>query len=286
MSFPNLIDSFYKHFNEQETSEYNPKDPHFAPSYLANCGRQTYYKKTNTKPSDPISDTSLFKMHFGKIQHQGLQDILVKMPGYKIVEMEKENDIEYQGLKFKYFIDCIIEWGEDVTEGMNVFGKTEQYIIEIKTIFGRAVDFIKKEPKEDHMLQTLSYMGFKKIKKAIILYIDRGSGYQVQHNIESNGDLTLNGKEINHYRKIWADKIHELSWVKAAILAEQLYARQYNIVIKKINGSLVFDFQKDSVKYKSDWQCTYCQYKTECWQEVIGGMAKKGRNFYIGGKYE
>lgn len=271
MSFPNLIDSFYRHFSEQEVSKYDPKDPHFAPSYLANCGRQTYYKKTNTKPSDPISDTAFFKMHFGKLQHQGLQDILVKMPGYKVVEMEKENNIEYQGLKFKYFIDCIVEW------------ESEQYIIEIKTVFGRGMDSVKDEPKENDILQTLSYMGFKKIKKAIILYIDRGSGYQVQHDIESNGDLLLNGKEVNKYRNSWKVKIDYLKVIKQLIVKNILPERDYQIVIKKTNGNMTFSFQKDGIKYKSDWQCTYCQYKTKCWKEVIDGM--EGYSFYIDGKY-
>jgi len=255
IQFPNIKKGYYDFFEATEEKKDIKDIPTFAPSYLTKCGRQLYYQKTGQQPSNPIDLSSRFKMYLGTLAHEGLQKIMRQIGC--VVESELHHDIEYDGLEFNYFIDLVIEYNN------------EKFIIEIKTIYGRGFDSIKEQPKEDHLLQTCSYMAFEKIKKAIILYVGRDNGFMIQHNIESNDNLTLNNFPINEFRTKWVKNIERLKRIKQNIIDKKLPGRDYERVFKNFNGNLSENFQKDNVKYKTNWNCDYCQYKDLCWEKEL-----------------
>ena len=266
----NFAKIFYDHFEEKDGERKKSDGVTFAPSYLNQCARQIFYKKTNHTQSNPIDLPSRFKMHFGTVQHEGLQKILIEKG--LMIECEEHKQIDYAGVTFNYYLDGIVMDGD------------EKAILEIKTIYGRAFDFVKEAPKDDHMMQVLSYMAFEDIKKAYVVYIGRDNGLIRQHVIESNGDLLLNGKEINQWRGIWKDKVGRLAGLKKNIEAGEIPDRDFSVVMKKYGNEISYEFTKEKVKYKTDWQCSYCQWKDACWKSEIEQMNEK--SFYINGEFE
>ena len=138
MKFPNLPEIFYDYFQKDD----KPREPQeqitFAPSYLSSCLRQTYYRKIGQKPSNPISGPAYFKMHFGTIQHTELQRILNEL-GY-LVSAEEHKTVVYEGLTFNYFYDGILTY-----DG-------QQFLMEIKTKYGRGIDFVKEHPDDKDVI--------------------------------------------------------------------------------------------------------------------------------------
>jgi hypothetical protein len=264
----NFAKIFYDHFESTDRTREKQEAVTFAPSYLNDCGRKIFWKKTGTEPSNPIDLPSRFKMHFGSIQHQGLQDIL-KEEGL-LIESEVHRVAEYDGLTFNYYLDGIVRDGDS------------EAILEIKTIYGRAFDFVKDAPKEDHMLQVLSYMAFTGIKKAYVVYIGRDNGLIRQHEIKSNGDLLLNGAVVNEWRETWKNKINRLISLKKSIEDGTLPGRDFKAVMKN-RGDIYFEFTKDKEKYKTSWQCSYCAYFNKCWASELEEIKK--HQFYIDGKF-
>lgn len=265
----NLIDSLYRYFEEQEKVR-EPQDKiTFAPSYLNACGRQIFYKKTGQTPTNPPDLPARFKMHFGTLMHTEIQRMLSEI-GH-LESFEEFRTTEYEGLVFNYFYDGIL----------NVEG--ERHIMEIKTIYGAGFDAIKENPKEDHLIQAVSYMVFEKIPRAVILYIGRDNGYMVQHHLRAeNKTLFVNDKDTN-YLRLWKDKIQKMKELVLMIEAGVLPERDFQIVLKNSKGIITDNFQYKNEKYKSDWNCNYCSFKDLCWQKEFEQI--KNHNFYIGGQF-
>lgn len=265
----NLVDTLYNHFQSVERPREKQAHITFAPSYLSDCARKIFYSKTAVAPSNPPDLPALLKMHMGKVQHTEIQKILNELGALESFEEAKR--IEYQGLTFNYFYDGIL----------NVDGL--RYIMEIKTIYGAGFEAVRESPKDEHIIQALSYMVFEKIPQAIILYIGRDNGYMVQHELKAeNKILFINGKETDYLKK-WSDRIQRMKLMKDHIEQGLLPERDFTIVMKNSKGVISEQFQKDNKKYKSDWQCSYCSFKDLCWKEEIEQMAN--HNFFIDGKF-
>jgi len=271
-NFPNLADTFYNYFQNREHKG-SPDDGTitFAPSYLMDCSRKIYYKKTGEVESNPIDLPALFKMHFGTLQHEGLQNILIELG--MLIECEDLKKAEYDGLTFYYKLDSIINWNG------------EKVIVEIKTVYAAGFDSVVDRPKDDHLVQALSYMAFEGIKKAIIVYVGRDNGLIRQYCIESGENLLLNGAVINDYRPIWKSRIEAMKTLKDDIENKQLPLREYNIVMKSTPNGISYMFTKDKIKYKGNWQCSYCSFKDKCWREEIEKMQSGKYSFYIDGEF-
>lgn len=278
-NFPNIVDKFYRHFEQERT--YEKQDPvTFAPSYLSSCKRQIFYKKTGTKPSNPIDLAGYFKMDVGKVVHERLQGILKGLG--MLVSAEEHRTIEYKGLTFNYYYDGTIEH-----EG-------ERILVEIKTVYAAGFRAVENAPKDDHIFQTLSYMMFEKIPRAIILYVGRDNGYMIQHNIRyfnnkktGKQNLFVNntkgGHDITQYLSWWLQKVNSLVALKPMIEKGTLPERDFEIVMKNLGKEISFAFQKDGEKYKGDYQCSYCQWKNKCWASELQEIKK--HKFYIGGEF-
>jgi len=267
-----LKEKIYDYFLEKEKEAKAQKEITFAPSYFNACRRQIFYKKTGIEPSNKITESAYFKMALGDSSHVKIQQIISDLKNVKMLEYEKEKTIDFVGLIFNYRVDGIIEINN------------EKYILEIKTIYGAGFKYIENEPKKEHLLQMYLYMNFEKIRKGILLYVGRDNGFMVEYIYDINQMKDIENETRN--------KIKELKELKKMIEGKKIPDRDYQIVIKN-NGitdtvtgelNLSFEFTKNKIKYKSDWQCNYCQWRDLCWKEELEKI--KNYKFYIGGKYE
>lgn len=266
MNLPNI---FYTYFQKPQ-KEPKQGEATFAPSYLSNCVRQTYYKKTGEPSSNPIDLPALLKMQFGTVIHNELQRILKEKGILK--SFEEFKTAQYHGLTFHYFYDGIIHDGLDLA------------IIEIKTVYANGFRSVEKEPKPDHVLQCLSYMIFEKLNKAYILYAGRDNGYLLQYGLKLVGNiLFVNGKKTDYFNQ-WEQRIGAMKLLKKAIETKAVPNQEYQIVMKKDND-ISFEFTKEKQKFKSDWQCSYCGFKDKCWAKEIAQLKEGENRFYINGKF-
>lgn len=274
----NIPEIIYNSFKQREAKVPNGQI-NFAPSYLSDCRRKIYYSKIGETPSNPVELPSLLKMEWGNILHDDIQQ---RIKGNGILEsFEEWREAEYQGLKFIYRYDGIL----------NVEGK--RIVLEIKTVYASGYKSIESAPKTEHILQAISYMVFEKIDAAIILYAGRDNGYIKQHTVEmvtvedSEGlptqAINVNGMDTD-FMTVWRGKVGNMRELKYKIEHKQLPDRDFSIAMKHDKGVITEDFQKDSVKYKSDWHCSYCGFKDLCWAKEFEEIKK--HRFFINGEFK
>ncbi len=259
----NLVDIIYQSFAKEKKDKEPSELVTFAPSYLSNCGRAIFYKKTGEKPTNPPDLPALLKMGWGDILHDDIQARLSKL-GY-LESFEEAKTAEYEGLTFNYFYDGILN-----VDGMRA-------IMEIKTVYASGYKSIENGAKEEHILQLISYMVFEGIADGIILYGGRDNGFLKQYEFN-----LLDLQENTKYYDLWKSKVEKMKGLKKQIEARELPQRDFQIVMK--NGAeIAFDFQKDNVKYKTDWRCSYCNFFDKCWKSEKEQIKK--HKFYINGVF-
>jgi len=247
-----LKGKIYNYFQSKESKREISKEITFAPSYFTSCKRQIFYKKIGQEASNPISEASYFKMALGSSSHEKIQDIL-KDIGI-LQECEDMKTIDYKGLTFNYRLDGIVE----------IEGK--KYIIEIKTVYAAGFRSIEEKPKSDHFIQLQCYLNFENIEDGLILYVGRDNGFIVEHYIKRDSQFVDN-------------KIDELKELKKMIEKKELPDKDFQIQLKNTGEGISEYFTKDKIKYKSNWQCSYCAYHDKCWSKELQEI--KNNKFYI-----
>lgn len=244
-----LKEIIYDYFLEKSKKEKKGKKGiNFAPSYLNACKRQIAYKKINIDPSNPLENHAYVKFEMGNAVHESIQTVLQKKCLW--IEGEDFKEIEWYGLEWMYRIDGKIKI------------KEKEYICEIKTVYNTGYKSIEEKAKPEHELQLLMYMLFEKVENGMILYIGRDNGFMIEYN------YTLD-KLFKKYQEFLLNKTKELAQLKADIENKVIPMQDYNICMKNNNGIISFSFQKDKIKYKTDWQCSYCQWKSLCWENEL-----------------
>ncbi len=273
-----IIYKFYEKKNEEYKKEYSKRDKlYLSPSGLTACKRALFYKYTDTEPSDPITIHANLKMDMGTTIHERIQNIL-KMQGiYESGEEYKQGQID--NLNFNYRVDGRLKFSQ-----FNA-------LFELKTVYASGYNTIEKEPKEAHIFQVLAYMKMENYDKAILLYLGRDNGHMVEYLIElekdEKGENLLIGKVLrNDILKNFYGKLHELQIFQFQLQKRVLPPRDYKIVMKKYKDKILEKFTKDKIKYKTDWQCSYCQYKNLCWGKEIEEFKKSEDDFFIPNKEE
>jgi hypothetical protein len=252
----NLIYEYFKKENEART----PQDSvTFAPSYFTSCKRQVFYKKTGTEVSNPIDEAAYFKMALGTASHEKIQSIISKLG--ILQECEDMKTIEWNGSTWNYRIDGIVE----------IDGK--RYVLEIKTVYGTGFRYIEEKPKENDFMQIQLYMLFENIADGLILYVGRDNGFMIEHYVKSTPGVQEQLK----------NKGNELIKLKSMIENKQIPDRDFQIQLKNTGEKISEDFTKDKVKHKTAWQCSYCQWKDNCWQTELEEIKK--HDFYIDGQF-
>lgn len=266
MNIPEII---YNSFQREEKERTEQKDVTFSPSMLSTCGRAVYYRKKGFKPSNPPDLPGLLKMYWGDLLHNDIQQRL-KQAGI-LESFEEARQIVWDGLTYNYYYDGIISSGN------------ERAILEIKTVYASGYKSIEERPKDEHVLQALTYMRFEKIDYGIILYAGRDNGYLKQFRLQFQDDLQgllIDGKDYLHYT-VWKEKMKRNVLLKQMIESNQMPERDYQIVMKNNNGEIAYSFDKDKVKMKSAWQCSYCPHLNTCWKPEMEQM--RNNKFYING---
>jgi hypothetical protein len=119
-------------------------------------------------------------------------------------------------------------------------------------------------------------MLLEKKQYGILFYICRDTGFieEFVYSIEKMNDK---------YKEKMFDRIDLLKKLEIGIKEGICPDREYKICMKMHKGEIKFNFQKDNIKYKSAWQCMYCQFLDLCWKKELEII--KSKKFYIDGGF-
>ncbi|MCP3680291.1 MAG: hypothetical protein GY782_08600 [Gammaproteobacteria bacterium] len=220
------------------------------PSDINSCQRQLTYKWLAKEASNPIPPSGYLKMEMGNAIHE-LVPVWLANVGLEIID-EFANKKAIEGLKypFSYRIDNLFMEHDEISG------------IEVKTSYGIGIKQIqvKGQPKESDIKQVLTYMELEpSIHKFYLVYIGRDNGYRTEFIIPR----IINTAVLYGVRWNWDDEIKRLKGIEIAIEANTLLPRDYNIC--RVNGEFKDKFTANKIEYKSDWQCSYCSWRSDCW---------------------
>ena len=249
MNICKLIDDYLLSEEQREIKSHHP-------SSITRCQRQLYYGWTKEPISDPIDAGAILKMKIGNSIHDIINEILVGT-GHKV-----ENEIS-----FKY----LLPGSEYPISGRldNIITIDDKKVgIEVKTSFGKGILKIanNKAPDEEHLWQVMTYLYCTDINDFILLYVARDiafkTAFDVTYKDEAfyvNNDLYMTEADFEEHI------IMKLSALEENVKFKKVPERDYAVAIK--NGEIKDMFQRNSMKYKSDWQCLYCKWTKSCWAE-------------------
>jgi hypothetical protein len=260
MNLINRIDNYLV----KSRKEYK-RERHY-PSDISACVRQLFYKWKNEKPTNPIDATGYWKMGMGNKIHDLVNEFL-DSEGMEIInEIANRKKLDFLKHEISYRIDNLF-----------IDEDGELSIIEIKTTYGNGVKWIKDSgmPKESDLMQVMCYMYLEKIPRAYLLYVGRDNAYRCQFKIDIRGDrLCANGRGV-HIK--FRDIFNKLILLERHLEDNSIPDRCYRAVVK--NGDIKDKIQYKKEIYKTDWQCSYCQWKDTCWEEC---MSDKDNIYYDG----
>lgn len=263
---PNLINEMDKVISSDTPHK---RTGHY-PSDVLNCSRAIIYSWKNLSPSDPISFGGFYKMRIGDCIHDMLTDIIIKTATLENIETEVEIKIQPPRLSYEIRgrLDMIFDY-----EG-------EKIGAEIKTSYGRGIVEIMKtgRPKEEHVAQCICYMEMTGINKFILLYLGRDNAYRTQFLVHKHNDkYYCNGLEL----KITFNRIlDKLYYIEKHLNDDTIPDREYNVCIR--NFEIVQKYIEKGMNYNTSWQCSYCKYKSYCWQTKT---SMSGKHYHQGEKF-
>jgi len=287
----NLITKIDEYLIElKDKNLYDNKNEHH-PSGVLSCNRQIFYKWCNIPKTDIETPGNLLKMKMGDIIHEWVYTAL-KSKGLKLIIENEDNDGNG-----KEIFDCRLKYPfKFKTDARFVDEHNIASIIEVKSSFGRGVKDIQLNgPKDTMIAQVVLYMKFENVNRAYFIFIGRDNGYRTQHVVDllPEGGFIVDGRKPikcnERYNMIIEGKKYPITYtniIKKLVVFEGYYEkniippRDYMVAIK--NGEIK-EFIHQKVKYKPDWQCSYCQWKTHCWQEELKIYSSSNNSEMFGG---
>lgn len=227
------------------------------------CLRQLYYKASAEPSSEPSDGGSILKMEFGNVIHDYLASKLQKIPGltYK-AEVPGKLIVDDLTKEVSYRLDGLVFGGEEYD---NTLGG-----VEIKTVFGRKMDSIKEYgPSDDHLLQIVCYFkALPEVKWFSLLYFARDTGYRIEYQLFKDGDdIYMYGPGVSEPTKLlftWEQIKERFKTYEGYLERKELPPRDYKVWLSP-SGQIMAVKTIKGDKYKSDWRCLYCNWKTKCW---------------------
>ena len=267
-----------------------PKTAHY-PSEATKCRRYLWYKWVGEGASNPTDATGLWKMNIGTSIHDRVQNTIQTIAQ----DSELSGDFGLSGCS----VDVELRTGEVWVDGSDQWGGVElkypvrgridlrltepdgtRSIHEIKSSYGRGVRAQKAETiRDDYLVQGLFYLvaGFGERVHYPIVSRDDGDRFELVvslHELEAGYDIRVDRlyKGVvmhSHFEpyKTFVDYIKRLDDVERALADGNMPERDYRAAIK--NGEIRREFTHQGVKYKSDWQCSYCEYRDRCWAAEV-----------------
>jgi len=207
-SLKNVINQYYL---ESQTDR---KRTHFYASEMGKCPRQMFYSFKDV-PKKELTANVLRLFDMGNHVHQMITKAMILAKDIEVIATEI--NIPPQELVAGR-LDAIFKMNDEL------------FVLDIKSINGRAFSYLK-EAKEDNVLQIQLYLYYFKIKKGILLYVDKD---------------TLRMKEfiMEYDEKVAKDIIKKLE-----------------ILRKQIDNNEMPD---RIAEYPKHWKCKYCSYSNVC----------------------
>ena len=203
-----LIDKFY--LDRQKDKEQH----HFYITDAGKCGRAIFFKFKNA-PRQDMNANILRMFDHGDHIHQLIMKPLLSLREIHVVASEV--NIPPQKI-ISGRADAILSDGKDL------------YILDIKSM--NSMVFRKLEsPKEENIDQVQLYMHFFKVKKGILLYVNKDNQELKEFTLDYNP-------------------------LRVETLIESLEDLKV-----KIDSDIIPERQAG---WPSDWQCQYCQFKEIC----------------------
>lgn len=263
---PDLIDQLDQYLLDRPKRDQKQR---WYPTDMLKCGRQLFYKKTIEKPSNPIEAGALWKMEAGNALH----DMIV---GFirEAIDPDVEEEVEFlgplDGLPGEEAADPAAPW---IISGRvdAVFTQNgKKTAAEIKTSYGQGIKRIQQlgQPKKDHLAQAICYLELTDIEEIWLLYFGRDNGYRTVFKIRLNAPerpvCEHNGVETYIDQSLYFDSLMaRLRPIEAMIKAGEMPDRDFQAAIVK--GEVKDKFVRQGKTFKSDWQCSYCDFQSLCW---------------------
>lgn len=276
----NLIDRIDEHLLAQRAERSKRERSSHYPSsagavingeYVGKCRRAQVYSWLNVPESNPVDAGGIWKMEMGNALHI-LVARLLEDSGLDIIDE----------IPFKEQVAGL----EHPVSGRadNLF-LADGHItgLEIKSSFGRGVKSwqMAGTPKPEALLQTLVYLEYTDIAQYYIIGIGRDNAYRTQWitTLSEDGQLLIQSGGRTETFPVGIKAILD-AWAEVERFAhdDTLPERDYKAAIKE--GEVKDKYQRNKVEYKSDWQCSYCQWCNECWKETLDVSRETGKMFY------
>lgn len=289
MNLINEIDQYLIEEKALRAAERKDKGHH--PSDLLSCNRQLFYKWSDEPVTDPESPGNLLKMKMGDIIHEWVYEALTAR-GFELVVENEDNDGDSKviydkrlGFPFRFKTDArfVDEYGI-------------KSVIEIKSSFGRGVKDIQLHgPKDTMLAQAIVYMCLENVTRTYFIFLGRDNGYRTQYIIDliADGYILIDGcdPDMNNDRYLmvldgkkvpisYENIVRKLKIFEGYYENGELPPRDYMVAIK--NGE-IRKYQYQKVEYKPDWQCSYCRWKSHCWEEELKKYSDSNNSEMFGG---
>ena len=255
MNIVDRLDTFLLESSKRERKTHYPSD-------VTACVRQLAYKWNGYDETDPPTAGNIIKMRFGNLAEDILEDWLKwELANGTIESYDKESEVWGGDPDLEYPIHGYIDFV--------IHGQKGKYGIECKSSFGRGVKDVQMNgPKPEHVMQVYMYMRFTDIKHFFLVYLGRDNGYRTQFELtmDDAGDMYVGNAKQN---VDWKSIIGRLRIAEQSVGDEILPDREFKAAVR--DGEIVDKFVRQKQEYKSDWQCRYCNYRRECWQDQIKG---------------
>lgn len=234
------------------------------------CLRQLYYRATKAEEGTEVDVTGKLQMGFGDAIHDFILGKLKKYKKFSIFpELAAKTIIDPLTKEISFRLDGLITQDDGTVGGLEL--KTTQG----RAITGRGWGIKATGPKEDHLLQIISYFATNKaIKWFALVYLARDNAYRLEYHITRDGDrYFLDGKEIKDLnfagiKKRWME-------LEKYLEEQKLPPRDFKVFLDKDGNIQKTKTMKGDTK-RSDWRCMYCPYaKTVCWK----GEDAKGESY-------
>ena len=260
-----LLDGFGAYLTNWERRD---KVSHYASNSGA-CVRKMYWDWRGEKKSNPPDAGAVLKMRFGnaaELIFEKYLDSLVSTESFineyavKSCDKQVKWKVPVEGLQ--YPVACVLDF---VLELVCDRG-TIQLGIELKSMYGAGIAYIQRtgEPKPDYLGQIKIYTTLTPIKVFSHPYLGRDNGYMTEFLLRDH-PAGLESDAGRVYAITTDTVFDKFRTVEEHLNSGILPERDYLVAIK--DGQIRDEFQKDKIKYKSDWQCGYCDYRDLCWKE-------------------
>lgn len=237
------------------------------------CLRALYWKATKEPVTNEWRLAGVLQRGFGDAIHTWLFDKLKKLPSLALMS-EASGKLVVDGLtrEVSYRMD-----GKLTVNGVR--GGCE-----LKTTQGRSIDSMLKEggPKDSAILQVLDYLTAEPALKFFsLIYVARDSGFHVEYLFEraENGiTITQVFPSVGPTRTITEVSVEGMTQrrkdLEKSVSEGILPKRDFSVFLNK-DGEIQPYRQKAGEKYKSDWQCQYCDFAAKCWSMPDAKSAEK-----------